>query len=255
MEIWSIRKKIETELWQRCRPFGLRDGDKNSHKKKKIESLLDANRIVRMDQEELSVVRSYYADMFTSSRPPIHMSSFDSISLRLTDDMHSILLKPYVKEEVVEELKGMHLGKSPSPDGFPAMFYNKFWDVIGSNVCDLVLRFLNHGGMPERINETHVLLIPKVKKPKEMKDLRSISLCNISYKLISKVLANRLKFILSDIIDDDQSAFIPGRLITDNALHASEVSHFMKTSLARKRGFMVLKIYMSKAYDRVEWDY
>lgn len=84
--------------------------------------------------------------------------------------------------------------------------------------------------MPDRLNETHVVLIPKVKKPKEMKDLRPISLCNISYKLISKVMANRLKALLLDIIDDNQSAFVPERLITDNVLLASEVFHFMKIS-------------------------
>lgn len=106
--------------------------------------------------------------------------------------------------------------------------------------------------MPDRLNETHVVLIPKVKKPKEMKNLRPISLCNISYKLISKVMANRLKVLLPDIIDDNQSAFVPRRLITDNVLLASEVFHFMKTSPARKRGYMALKLDMSKAYDRIE---
>lgn len=122
-------------------------------------------------------------------------------------------------------------------------------------MCDLVLHFLNNGGMSSGLNETHVVLIPKIKKPKEMKDLRPISLCNISYKLISKVLANRLKKILPDIIDKNQSVFVPSRLISDNVLLDSEVFHFMKTSLARKRGFMALKLDMSKAYNRVEWDY
>lgn len=262
-EIRSIRRKIETEAWQRARPFVLRDNDKNSsyfhycashrRKRNKIESLVDNNRRVCVDLEDLmSVVHSYYAELFTSSRPPLDSNSFACIENQLTDDMRDVLLKSYVKEEVFQAFKSMHPGKSPGPDGFLAMFYLKFWDLIGPEVSDLVLHFLNHGGMPERLNETHVVLIPKVKKPKEMKDLRPISLCIISYKLISKVLANRLKLILLDIVEDNQSAFILGRLITDNVLLASEVFHFMKTSSARKRGFMVLKLDMSKAYDRVE---
>lgn len=109
--------------------------------------------------------------------------------------------------------------------------------------------------MPNRINGTHVVLIPKIKKPLDMNHLCSISLWNISYKLISKVLANRLKCILLDIIDDNQSAFVSGQLIIDNILIASEVFHFMKTSAACKRGYMALKLDMSKAYDRIEWDY
>lgn len=88
-----------------------------------------------------------------------------------------------------------------------------------------------------------------------MKDLRPISLCNVSYILISKVLANRLKTILPSIIDEHQSAFVPGRLITDYILRSSEIFHYMHHNSAKKRGFMALKLDMSKAYDRLEWDY
>ena len=88
-----------------------------------------------------------------------------------------------------------------------------------------------------------------------MKDLRLISLRNVLYKLISQTLANRLKTFLPDIIDDNQSVFVPERLITDNILLASDIFYFMNISSARKRGFMALKLDMSKAYNRIEWDY
>lgn len=118
-----------------------------------------------------------------------------------------------------------------------------------------MLNFLNAGHMPVDINYTHVALIPKVKNPSKMTDLRPISLCNVSYKLISKVLANRLKVILPDNIDENQSVFVPGRLITDNILLSSEIFHFMKHNQAKKRGLMALKLDISKAYDRMEWDF
>jgi hypothetical protein len=112
---------------------------------------------------------------------------------------------------------------------------------------------LQGGNIPEGWNETVVVLIPKVQNPESMKDLRPISLCNVVYKLISKVLANRLKVTLDDLISPNQSAFVPGRLITDNTILAYEMTHFMKRKRRGKECYMAVKLDMSKAYDRVEW--
>lgn len=137
----------------------------------------------------------------------------------------------------------------------PAIFYKKFWELVGEQVVREVLQVLNGGPMPEGWNETTVVLIPKVKKPESVKDLRPISLCNVLYKLFSKVLANRLKKILPQVISPAQSAFVPGRLISDNILMAYEMMLYIKQKRKGVKGWTAVKLDMSKAYDRVEWQF
>ncbi|XP_060961808.1 uncharacterized protein LOC133032015 [Cannabis sativa] len=103
------------------------------------------------------------------------------------------------------------------------------------------------------LNDTNLVLIPKKKNPVGMGDLRPISLCNVLYKVISKMLANRLKGLLDHVISPFQSTFIPGRVISDNVLVSFEVFDYLKRKIKGKKGFMVLNLDMSKAYDCIEW--
>jgi hypothetical protein len=143
--------------------------------------------------------------------------------------------------------------KAPGPDGFTASFYQQNWATIHMEVCNAILHFFATGFMDPMIIVTNIVLIPKSDSPRSVTDFRPISLCNVIYKLISKVLANRLKEVLPGIISPSQSAFIPGRLITDNIIVAYETMHTMRTRMWSKVGFMGMKLDMSKAYDRVEW--
>ena len=146
--------------------------------------------------------------------------------------MNFDLTKPYTAEEVERALFMMDTNKAPGPDGFTAGFFQYHWDTLGPNVTTAVLDFLNGGTMPEAINQTTIVLILNVKNPQDIKQFRLISLCNVIYKLCSKVLANRLRGFLNDIISEEQSAFVPGWLITDNILIAYECIHYLK----RKKG-------------------
>uniref|UniRef100_A0A803NYG4 Reverse transcriptase domain-containing protein n=1 Tax=Cannabis sativa TaxID=3483 RepID=A0A803NYG4_CANSA len=148
----------------------------------------------------------------------------------------------------------MHPDKAPGPDGMGPGFYQHHWDIVSTDLIALVSDFFNTGTFPSEYNTTNLVLIPKKKNFSTMGDLRPIALCNVAYKISAKVLANRMRPLIGDVISETQSAFIPGRLISDNIMVAFEVMHYLKRKRRGKRVHGHLSD-MSKAYDRVEWDY
>lgn len=128
-------------------------------------------------------------------------------------------------------------------------------ELMNHEVVDLVQDFFVNGSIPQFLNETHIALIPKVNSPEEVGQFRPISCCNYLYKIISKVLANRLKLCLSSLVSHNQSAFVSKRLIQDNILVAQEVFHYLKHSKSSKMTSMAMKLDMYKAYDCLEWDF
>ncbi|XP_074336953.1 uncharacterized protein LOC141674128 [Apium graveolens] len=117
----------------------------------------------------------------------------------------------------------------------------------------MVKKLFAEGIMLDGLNETNLVLISKKKNPSMVSDLRPISLCNVLIKIITKVMENRLKVLLDVVVSETQSAFTPGRLISDNILVSYEVMHYLKNRTYGKEGFMAIKLDMSKAYDRLEW--
>ena len=126
--------------------------------------------------------------------------------------------------------------------------------MLGDDLLEEVLAAINNATIPDGWNDTTIVLIPKIDNPEMVAQFRPISLCNVVYKVISKMLSSRLKVIWPDIISHHQSAFVPGRLITDNILLAYECIHTMKKKKG-KRGPCAVKLDMHKAYDRVEWNF
>lgn len=114
--------------------------------------------------------------------------------------MNFELLKPFKIEEMHSTLKQMKPDTTPGPDGLPPLFYKNYWGKIGVEVSEVVIIVLDLGIMPPNLNNTFISLIPKVKSPRIVSEFRPISLCNVLYKLIAKVLANRLKPMLPNLI-------------------------------------------------------
>ena len=151
--------------------------------------------------------------------------------------------------------KGYGTFKSSWLRRYAPLFYQTYWYDVGMDITQAVLSCLNSGSILKSINHTFITLIPKVKNPEKVSKFRPISLCNVIYKIVSKVTTNRLKPLLNKIISETQSAFIAERLITDNVLIVFESLHHMKTSCTGRTGFMALKLDMSKAYDKGGMDF
>ena len=157
-------------------------------------------------------------------------------------------------EEIKEALWSMKLYKSSGPDGLHTGFYQRFWLIVGDSVIKEVMKVFLDRKVPDYLNKTLIVLIPKVQGPESIGNYRPISLCNSIYKIISKVIVNRLRPLLDNIVSPFQSAFIPGRRGTDNVIIVQELVHTIGRAKGRK-GYMAIKIDLEKAYDRVEWNF
>ncbi|KAM2740124.1 hypothetical protein EV2_034162 [Malus domestica] len=166
--------------------------------------------------------------------------------------MNEVLTRPLVNEEIKDAVFQMGRLKAPGPDGFQGVFFQSYWDIIEAEIKGLVAEFLNGGTSLKPLNSTNIVLIQKIPNPESVSHFQPISLCNYSYKVLSKILTNRLKPLLSDIISHSQNAFVKGRQIQDNIIIAHEVFHFLKLRKAKLKYDLGIKLDMNKVYDRVE---
>ena len=201
--------------------------------------------------------RSYFVKMFTTTQPTQeHMeAALAGIHPKISNEMNEDLEQPFTEEEISTTLAQMCPTKALSPDGLPAVFFQKHWKLVNKGVISMCLYVLNGKGTLAPLNHTYITLIPKIEKPKKVSDFRPIRLCNVIYRIIAKNIANRLKIILHQIISLTQSTFIPNRLMTDNIIIGYECLHKIRHSKSKKQGLVALKLDISKAYDRVEWSF
>ena len=144
-------------------------------------------------EEVVEVALAYFDNLFHVGVGDQMEECLNAVQSKVTDDMREVLSSVFTTEEVKVALFQMGPTKAPRLNGMNAIFYQNFWHVVGDNVVLVVLDFLNNGNMLSEINHTNIVLIPKVKNPEKMSDFRPISLCNVTYKIIFKVLGNILK--------------------------------------------------------------
>lgn len=123
--------------------------------------------------------------------------------------------------------------------GMPPIFFKSCWDFVGQDVIAASLSILNSGSMSKSLNHTFISLKPKTKNPEKPTNFKPISLRNVLYKIVSKTIANRLKFFLPKLVSESQSAFMSDRLITNNILVAFETLRHLKNKRKGKEGLII----------------
>ncbi|GJY23016.1 putative reverse transcriptase domain, reverse transcriptase zinc-binding domain protein [Tanacetum coccineum] len=189
----------------------------------------------RVSRSRIDVITNTEGDIFEN----------DTVALEMVREVSD--------KEVKDAMFSMGDDKSPGPDGFTAAFFKEAWSIIGNDVIAAVREFFRNGTILKELNHTIITLIPKVKSPSRVNDYRPISCCNVLFKCISKIIANRIKHCLKSIVSPNQSAFVPGRSITDNILLTQELMH--NYHLDRGPPRCAFKVDIQKAYDTVDWNF
>ncbi|GJY78270.1 methylenetetrahydrofolate reductase 1, partial [Tanacetum coccineum] len=143
----------------------------------------------------------------------------------VSDSSNEKMTRPVTDEEIKRVMFDIGNDKSLGPDGFTSVFFKRSWDVVGQDVCNAIREFFRNGKLLKEINHTFIALIPKVTTPQKVNDYRPISCCNVIYKCISKILTNRIIDGIKEVVSENQSAFVPGRRISDNILITQELMH------------------------------
>lgn len=178
---------------------------------------------------------------------------FQGLSLPSIDQVtNNYLNATPIIQEIHKAVFSMASKKSPGPDGMSPLFYKTYWKIIGVDVHTAVADFFRCGKLSTAANHTFITLIPKWPGANKVELFKPILLCNVTYKIIIKVLVTRLKLLLDNLIYPNQTAFIPGRSIVDNCIINQEIMAYLNSTKGRKC-YMVIKVDMVKAYDKVEW--
>ncbi|KAF5773617.1 putative RNA-directed DNA polymerase [Helianthus annuus] len=254
-------ERKSSDMRQRSRIKWAKDGDENSRYfhtmincRKASNSIhgLDVNGVwvskpSLVKKEVFRFFRSKFVEECVA-RPRLVCSDLK----RVSESDASMLDARFSVEEIKAAVFGCGDDRAPGPDGVNFRFVKRFWNLLEADFVDIMEEFYSTGAINPGCGSSFIALIPKVNDPIGLNDFRPISLVGLVNKVISKVLANRLKKVLDKVISFSQSAFIGGRLILDGPLIVNEILNWAKKS---KDKLFFLKIDFEKAYDNINWNF
>ena len=199
----------------------------NKKRKKMITSLQGPEGEVTDQKEMLTIATNFYKTLFGyEAKPNIHLkSSFWNDEEKLSEEENTMLSSPLSEEEIRTAIFDSYADGAPGPDGFPFLFYQRFWDLIKNDFMALVKDFEEGRLDINRLNYVMLILTPKEIDAIEMRKFKPIALINCSFKIFSKALNNRLIKIIDRLISPNQTAFIQGRYILESVVAAHEIIH------------------------------
>nr|KYP62677.1 Transposon TX1 uncharacterized [Cajanus cajan] len=242
-------------LFQKSRLNWLQAGDANSNffhacinrrrLKNEIRSLKVANERYNEPSTIKEAVKGFFEGHFREclhARPRLQDTDFKTLS---EEDATTLILS-FFDEEVKIAVWDCEGPKNPGPDGFNFTFIKDFWDDIKADFLAFLHEFHANGKLVKGSNSSFVVLVPKTDNPQKVEEYRPIFLIGCMYKVLAKVLANRMKKVVGKVISESQSAFLKGRLILDSVLIANEIL---------EKQCLMLKVDFEKAYDSVNWEF
>jgi hypothetical protein len=263
-EIARLLREEEIKWYQRSKSKFILEGDSNTryfhsvangrHRKKRIHTLVqDEGTIEGLDNLK-SYITNYYKNLFGSPEEGNFLmdeSRTDDIP-QVSIEENNLLTAEYSEEEVRKAIFQMEHNKAPGPDGFPAEFYQIFWDTIKGDLLNLFDCL--HAGQLElfRLNFGEIILLPKVNEAERIQHYRPICLLNVSFKIFTKVATIRLNTIADVVVRPSQTAFMQDRNILDGVVTLHETVHELHS---KKLNGVILKLDFEKAYDKVKWSF
>ena len=256
---------VEELFWQqKSRVQWHCEGDRNTsyfHRLAKIKnasnlitSIKDGDTMLTDPKDISEHIVNHFTFIFNNNSNIIDNGLIDElIPSLITDRINNLLTLLPSDEEIYQTIFSLNKDSAPGPDGFGALFYQTYWDIIKNDVSNVVLQFFKTGWILPNFNSNNIVLIPKTNNAGSVGDYRPIALANFKFKIISKILADRLAKIMPAITSVQQRGFIKGRSIKDCICLTFEAINLLnKKSYG---GNLALKVDIAKAFDTLDWTF
>jgi hypothetical protein len=251
---WSEKAKVKWHI----------EGDRNTayfHRIAKIRntsnhisSLMNGDVALNSTDEISAHVVDHFSSLFKQTGTFIDNGLVEEVIPKLITDRinHMLTLLPS-NDEIKNAVFSLNNDSAPGPDGFGACFFQSYWDIVKQDVINAVLHFFTTAWLSPNFNSNTLVLIPKVSHANSLNQYRPIALANFKFKIISKIIADRLASIMPAITSVQQRGFIKGRSIKDCICLTSEAINVLhKNSVV---GNLALKVDIAKAFDTLNWDF